>query len=206
MAQAKTDKAFAQSVARIDSQALLSRPRVEVSSHEIVDRLRRCAPGTPGLMVAANRLTRDRRTVAHVDRAPLWDEPHTGQEDPVRRSRAGHAVAAKGEGGETGTEPDRRAYVPAHRASVSWASACSSWAKARGVAGDRDIRIAGGADVIQQYLRAGLVDEFAPAISPVMFGDGRRLFEAISREVGVELVEAIASPRVTHVRYAVPER
>ena len=49
--------------------------------------------------------------------------------------------------------------------------------------------------------RAGLVDEFALAISPVLFGGGRRLFEAISREVGVELVETIALPCVTHVRY-----
>jgi dihydrofolate reductase len=82
----------------------------------------------------------------------------------------------------------------------------SALRQGRAGAGDRDIRIAGGADVIQQYLRAGLVDEFALAISPVMFGGGRRLFEAISREVGVELVEPIASPRVTHVRYAVRER
>jgi len=82
----------------------------------------------------------------------------------------------------------------------------SALRQARTVPGYRDIRIAGGADVIQQYLRAGLVDEFALAISPVMFGGGRRLFEAISREVGVELVEAIASPHVTHVRYAVRER
>jgi len=80
----------------------------------------------------------------------------------------------------------------------------SALRQARAVAGDRDIRIAGGADVIQQYLRAGLVDEFALAISPVMFGGGRRLFEAISREVGVELVETVASPRVTHVRYHGP--
>jgi hypothetical protein len=42
------------------------------------DELRRCAPGTPALMVAANGLTRDRRTVAHVDRAPFWDEPKHG--------------------------------------------------------------------------------------------------------------------------------
>ena len=79
----------------------------------------------------------------------------------------------------------------------------SALRQARAVAGDRDLRVAGGADVIQQYLRAGLVDEFALAISPVMFGGGRRLFEGIGREVGVELVETIASPRVTHVRYAV---
>jgi dihydrofolate reductase len=82
----------------------------------------------------------------------------------------------------------------------------SALRQACAVAGDRDVRIAGGADVIQQYLRAGLVDELALAISPVMFGGGRRLFEDISREVGVELVETIASPHVTHVRYAVRAR
>ena len=82
----------------------------------------------------------------------------------------------------------------------------SALRQARAAAGDRDIRIAGGADVIQQYLRAGLVDEFALAISPVMFGGGRRLFEAISRAVNLELVETIASPRATHARYAIHER
>jgi dihydrofolate reductase len=79
----------------------------------------------------------------------------------------------------------------------------SALRQARAVAGDRDIRVAGGADAIHQYLRAGLVDEFALAISPVMFGGGSRLFAGIGRDVGVELVETIASPRATHVRYAV---
>lgn len=78
----------------------------------------------------------------------------------------------------------------------------SALRRAREVAGDRDIRIGGGADVIQQYLRAGLVDEFTLAISPVMFGGGPRLFAGLGRDVGVELVETIASPRTTHVRYA----
>ena len=82
----------------------------------------------------------------------------------------------------------------------------SALRQARAVAGDRDIRIAGGADTIQQYLRAGLVDEFALALSPVMFGGGARLFADIGRDIGVELVETIASPRVTHARYAVHER
>lgn len=70
---------------------------------------------------------------------------------------------------------------------------------------DRDIRISGGADVIQQYLRAGLVDEFDLAISPVLFGGGRRLLDDVGR-VGIELVETIASPRMTHARYIVPRR
>jgi dihydrofolate reductase len=79
----------------------------------------------------------------------------------------------------------------------------SALRQARAVAGDRDIRISGGADVIQQALRAGLVDELSLAISPVMFGGGPRLFADLGREVGVELVETIASSRVTHARYAV---
>lgn len=78
----------------------------------------------------------------------------------------------------------------------------SALRQARAVAGGRDIRIAGGAHVIGQYLRAGLVDEFSLAISPVFFGGGQRLLADIGRDVGVELIETIASPRVTHVRYA----
>jgi dihydrofolate reductase len=80
----------------------------------------------------------------------------------------------------------------------------SALRQAREVAGGRDIRIAGGADVIQQYLNAGLVDEFAVAVAPVFFGAGLRLFEEIDRrKVAVEIVEAIHSPLVTHLRYAV---
>jgi dihydrofolate reductase len=80
----------------------------------------------------------------------------------------------------------------------------SALRQAREVAGGRDIRIAGGADVIQQYLNAGLVDEFAVAVAPVFFGAGLRLFEGIDRrKVAVEIVEAIHSPLVTHLRYAV---
>ena len=42
-------------------------------------------------------------------------------------------------------------------------------------AGARDIRIPGGADVIQQYLRLGVVDELEIALVPILFGSGRRL-------------------------------
>jgi dihydrofolate reductase len=78
----------------------------------------------------------------------------------------------------------------------------SALRQARAVVGDRDIRIAGGAEVLQQYLRAGLVDEFSLAIAPVIFGGGQRLFADIGRDVRVELVETLPSPRVTHARYA----
>jgi dihydrofolate reductase len=80
----------------------------------------------------------------------------------------------------------------------------SALRQARESTGGRDIRIAGGADVIQQYLNAGLVDEFSIALAPVFFGGGRRLFEGIDRRrVAVEIVGVIHSPLVTHLRYTV---
>lgn len=51
---------------------------------------------------------------------------------------------------------------------------------ARAAAGDRDVRISGGADVIQQYLKLDAVDELEIALAPVMFGGGRRLFENLA--------------------------
>ena len=69
---------------------------------------------------------------------------------------------------------------------------------------DRDNRIAGGANTILQYLNAGLVDEFSIALAPVFFGAGIRLFDGIDRrKVAVDIVEALPSPLVTHLRYAV---
>ena len=67
-----------------------------------------------------------------------------------------------------------------------------------------DIRIGGGADLIQQYLNAGLVNEFTISIAPVVLGEGTRLFDCIEfGQVSLEVVDTIPSPRVTHLRYAV---
>jgi len=83
----------------------------------------------------------------------------------------------------------------------------SALRQAREVAGGKDIRIAGGAHVILQYLNAGLVDEFSIALAPVFFGEGIRLFDGIDRrKVALEIAEAIHSPLVTHLRYAVTKR
>jgi len=73
--------------------------------------------------------------------------------------------------------------------------------QARKAAGHRDIRIAGGANVVQQYLNAGLVDEFTIHYSPVFFGHGVSLFSGISKNVNVKIREAIVSKEVTHVTY-----
>ena len=73
---------------------------------------------------------------------------------------------------------------------------------ARGSAGRRDIRIAGGADVIQQYLNLSVVDELEIALAPVLFGSGRRLFENL-REAGPQfrIDNVLDGPAATHLRY-----
>ncbi|WP_226533815.1 dihydrofolate reductase family protein [Microbacterium paraoxydans] len=79
--------------------------------------------------------------------------------------------------------------------------------RARVAAGDRDVRIAGGAETIVQYLDAGLVDEFHIALSPVLFGAGVRLFGGVDAgRVELDLVSAEHSPQTTHLRYAVRRR
>ncbi len=79
--------------------------------------------------------------------------------------------------------------------------------QAREAAGDRDVRIAGGAETILEYLNAGLIDEFTIALSPVLFGSGTRLFEGVdSGRVALEPVRAEPTQRVTHLTYAVRER
>lgn len=83
----------------------------------------------------------------------------------------------------------------------------SALRQARQVAGGRDIRIAGGADVIGQYLKAGLVDEFDIALAPVFFGAGVRLFEGVDwSALKLETRPAVPSSRVAHLRYTVTMR
>lgn len=73
---------------------------------------------------------------------------------------------------------------------------------AREAAGDRDIRISGGADVIQQYLNLGAIDELEIALVPVLFGDGRRLFENLREPLPEFHVDrVIHTPDATHLRY-----
>ena len=73
---------------------------------------------------------------------------------------------------------------------------------AREVAGGRDIRISGGADVVQQYLNMGVIDELEIALAPVLFGSGRRLFENL-REPGPQfrIDKVLDGPAATHLRY-----
>ncbi|SRR5713226_5429819 len=72
--------------------------------------------------------------------------------------------------------------------------------------GTKDVRIAGGANVIQQYLNAGLVDEFTIHYSPVFFGHGAQLFSGTNKDIHVKIKEAIPSKEVTHVTFKVRDK
>jgi dihydrofolate reductase len=76
--------------------------------------------------------------------------------------------------------------------------------RAKASAGGRDVRLWGGAQVIQQYLAAGLLDELELHIAPVLLGGGARLFDDLGdAEVGLEQVRAVEAPGVAHVKYRV---
>lgn len=75
--------------------------------------------------------------------------------------------------------------------------------RAREVSCGKDIRISGGANVVMQYLNAGVVEELVLSVTPTLLG-GKRLFDGIDRRVvGLEIMEVRSSPKVTHLRYAV---
>jgi dihydrofolate reductase len=76
--------------------------------------------------------------------------------------------------------------------------------RAKASADGQDVRLWGGAEVVQQYLAAGLLDVLELHIAPVLLGDGARLFDNLgTAEVQLEQVRAVQAPGVTHVRYAV---
>lgn len=76
--------------------------------------------------------------------------------------------------------------------------------RAEEAAGDGDVRISGGADVVRQYVEAGLVDEIQLQVVPVLLGDGIRLFEHLgTRPIELERTRIVESPNVTHLRFRV---
>ena len=76
-------------------------------------------------------------------------------------------------------------------------------AQARAAAGDKDVAIGGGADVIRQALAGGHVDELTISVAPVVLGGGKRLFDGFDRSVDLEQVRVVQSPWVTHLEYRV---
>ena len=72
--------------------------------------------------------------------------------------------------------------------------------RARGAAGERDVRLGGGVATIQQYLRAGLIDEMHVAIAPVLLGSGEALLAGIDMPaLGYRVGEHVTTQNATHV-------
>jgi dihydrofolate reductase len=76
-------------------------------------------------------------------------------------------------------------------------------AQAREAAGDKDVHVMGGADVIRQALDAGLVDELTIITAPVVLGGGKHLFEGFSRQLDLEHLGVRQSQYATFVVYRV---
>ena len=78
----------------------------------------------------------------------------------------------------------------------------SALLKAKEAAGNRNVKIMGGANTINQYLKAGLIDELWLHIAPVTVGEGSRLFEGVT-DLKLEPIEVGGTDKVTHIRYKV---
>ena len=80
----------------------------------------------------------------------------------------------------------------------------SALEQAKEAPGEKDVIVMGGANIVQQFLRAGLVDEMSLHLIPVLLGDGVRLFDGIGNElIELESTRVIDSPRVTHISYRI---
>jgi len=77
----------------------------------------------------------------------------------------------------------------------------SALEQAKRAAGAKDICLAGGASVANQYLKAGLVDRMDLSVSPFLLGAGERLFEGVTDLHGLELQRTVAAPDVTHYSF-----
>ena len=81
----------------------------------------------------------------------------------------------------------------------------SAVGQARAAAGDKDVEVM-GADLTRQLLSAGLIDELAITLVPIVLGGGATLFGGLPPDAArFEQIDARSSQTVTHIRYR-PER
>lgn len=75
---------------------------------------------------------------------------------------------------------------------------------ARTAAGEKNVGIWGGANLIRQYLQAGLLDEMHLHVIPILLGSGIRLFDGLNPDgITLEKVRSIETPAATHFRFEV---
>jgi dihydrofolate reductase len=82
----------------------------------------------------------------------------------------------------------------------------SALEQARTAAAGKDVALGGGANIAQQYLKAGLIDEMQIHLVPVLLGDGARLFDNVMpMKPGLECIRAVEAPGVLHLTYRLTE-
>jgi dihydrofolate reductase len=79
----------------------------------------------------------------------------------------------------------------------------SAIAQARPAAGDKNVHIMGGATIVQQALRASLVDSLHLHVAPIILGEGTRLFDNLTASIQLERTEIVESEFATHLRFRV---
>jgi dihydrofolate reductase len=75
--------------------------------------------------------------------------------------------------------------------------------RAREAADGKDVHVMGGADVLRQALKAGLVDELSIIVAPVVLGGGKRLFDGFTKSIDLEQLGMRQSPFATFIDYRV---
>lgn len=75
--------------------------------------------------------------------------------------------------------------------------------RARAAAGEKNVHVMGGADIIRQFLEAGLVDALTLVVAPIILGDGKRLFDGFTRSMALEQLSVRQSRFATFLEYRV---
>jgi dihydrofolate reductase len=79
----------------------------------------------------------------------------------------------------------------------------SALEQASEAAGGKDVFIGGGAQIINEYLAAGLVDVLELHVVPILLGSGERLFDGVGPNLKLEQLRAVEAPGVAHLKYRV---
>jgi len=117
-------------------------------------------------------------------------------------------------GGWGGHPPGSPAFIVTHRVPQEWVKPGSPFTfvtdgiesairQAKAAAGDKDVVVC-TASILQQCLKAGLMDEIHLDVVPVLLGAGVRLFDNLGTEhIELERIRTIAAPGVTHLGFRV---
>ena len=152
-----------------------------------------------------------------------YDEEPTGEPGPVEQEwlesvagRMGAAVAGRNMYEAAGHWGDKNpwgvpCFIVTHRTDeqpegddfVFVDGLAEAIERAKQAAGDRDVSLGGGAEVIRQALELGLVDNLSIVVAPVILGGGKRLFEGFTRDIELEHRGVRQSPHATFIDYAV---